>query len=242
MEKEVKVNHLSNDFHNHYLKKDVLLLSDVFEKFIFTCLKYYGLDPCHYFSSPGLSWDAMLKMTKVELEKISNADMHLFIESGMRGGICYVVKRYSKANNEFCTDYDPKKPKVYIKYLDMNNLYGKAMSEYLPYRGFESFKVNNESVNRVLNTGDNSLHGYFLEVDLEYPKELHDINNDLPMTPEKIKVAEEMLSLLQLEIKNNYDIKVAGVNKLIPNLYSKRNYVVRYRNLKFYLSQGARLT
>ena len=79
-------------------------------------------------------------------------------------------------------------------------------------------------------------------MDLEYPKELHDINNHLPMTPEKLKVTEEMLSLLQLEIKNNYDIKVAGVNKLIPNLYSKKNYVVHYRNLKFYLSQGVRLT
>ena len=73
------------DFHNHYLKKDVLLLADVFEKFISTSLKYYNLDPCHYFSTPGLSWDAMLKMTKVELERISNADMHLFIDSGMRG-------------------------------------------------------------------------------------------------------------------------------------------------------------
>ena len=83
------------DFHNHYLKKDVLLAADVFEKFIDTCLKYYNLDPCHYFSAPGLSWDAMLKMTKVELEKISNADMHLFIEKGMRGGICHFSKRYS---------------------------------------------------------------------------------------------------------------------------------------------------
>ena len=73
------------DFHNHYLKKDVLLLADVFEKFISTCLKYYNLDQCHYFSTPGLSWDAMLKMTKVELERISNADMHLFIDSGVRG-------------------------------------------------------------------------------------------------------------------------------------------------------------
>ena len=72
--------------------------------------------------------------------------MNLFIASGIRGGICYVVKRYSTANNEFCPDYDPQKPKVYIKYLDMNNLYGKAISEYLPYRGFKSLKVNNASV------------------------------------------------------------------------------------------------
>ena len=119
------------------LKKMYYYQQDVFEKFISTCLKYYKLDPCHYFSSPGLSWDAMLKMTKVELEKISDADIHLFIERGMRGGISFVSKRYSKANNEFCPDYDESKEKVYIKYLDTNNLYGKAMTEYLPYGGFK---------------------------------------------------------------------------------------------------------
>ena len=100
------------DFHNHYLKKDVLLLADVFEKFISTSLKYYNLDPCHYFSAPGLSWDTMLKTTKLELEKVSNADIHLFIEKGMRGGISYVNKRYSKANNKYCPDYDKTKSEL----------------------------------------------------------------------------------------------------------------------------------
>ena len=156
----------------------------------------------------------------------------------MRVGICQVSKRYSKANNKFCPDYDPNKPEVYIKYLDLNNLYGHAMSEYLPYGGFKWVKVNNESVNRVLNKSDNSFHGYFLEVDLDYPENLHDIHNDLPMAPGKIKVTEEMLSSTQLEIKNNYDIKVGEINKLTPNLYSKKNYVLHYRNLKYYLSQG----
>ena len=80
------------DYHDHYLKKDVLLLADVFEKFIDTCLKFYGLDPCHYFSSPGLSWDAMLKMTSVKLEKISGIDKYLFIEKRLRGGILTLLK------------------------------------------------------------------------------------------------------------------------------------------------------
>ena len=92
------------DHHNHYLKKDVLFMADVFEKFIDTCLKYYGLDPCHYFSSPGLSWDAMLKMTGIELEKISDIDKYLFIEKGLRGGISYIAKRYAKANNKYMND------------------------------------------------------------------------------------------------------------------------------------------
>ena len=84
------------DYHDHYLKNDLLLLADVFEKFTDTCLKYYGLDSCHYFSSPGLSWDAMLKMTGIKLEKISNIGKYLFIEKGLRGGISYIAKRYAK--------------------------------------------------------------------------------------------------------------------------------------------------
>ena len=88
------------DYHDLYLKTDFLLLADVFEKFIDMCLKYYGLDPCYYFSSPRLSWDAMLKMTEIELELISDIDMYLFVEKGMRKGISYIAKSYSKANNK----------------------------------------------------------------------------------------------------------------------------------------------
>ena len=182
------------DFHNHYLKKDVLLLADVFEKFISTSLKNYNLDPCHYFSAPGLSWDAMLKMTKVKLEKISDADIHLFIEKGMRGGISYINKRYSKANNENCPNYDKEKPEIHSDYLDINNLYGDAMNEYLPYGGFKWIKTTKEKVNRILNKKGNSLHDYFFEVDLDYPEILHDDHNDYPMGPRKIKMKEEWLS------------------------------------------------
>ena len=123
----------------------------------------------------------MLKMTKVELEKISDADIHLFIEKGMRGGISYSAKRYSKANNENCPDYDKEKPEIYINYLDMNNLYGGAMSQYLPYGGFKWVKTTNETVNRILNKKDNSLHGYFLEVGLDYPENLHQEHSGYPM-------------------------------------------------------------
>ena len=120
------------DYHNHYLKKDALLLADVFKKFIDTCLKFYGLDPRHYFSFPELSWDAMLKMTGVKLENILNIDKYLFIEKGLRGGISYIAKRYAKANNKYMNDYGSKKPSKFITYLDMNNLYGWGLSEYLP--------------------------------------------------------------------------------------------------------------
>ena len=104
----------------------------------------------------------------------------------------------------------------------MNNLYGGAMSEYLPYGGFKWVKVNNETVNRVLNKSDNSLHGYFLEVDLDYPKYLHDFHKDYSLAPEKIRIEEEMLSPYSLEIKKENDIKTGGINKLAPNLMPKK--------------------
>ena len=133
------------DYHDHYFKKYLLLLADVFEEFIDTCLKYYELDPCHYFSAPRLSWDAMLKMTGVKLEKISDIDQYLFIEKGTRGGISYIAKRYARTNNKYICDYDSNKQSIFITCLDKNNLYGWAMSEYLPYREFERLKnVNSE--------------------------------------------------------------------------------------------------
>ena len=129
------------DYHDHYLKKDVLLLADVFEKFIDTCLKYYRFDPCHYFSSPGLSWEVMLKITSVRLKKIVDIDMYLFTEKGSRGGIFYIAKRYSKSNNIYMKNYNPKKQSKFITYFDMNNLYDWAMSGYLPYGGFKWLKM-----------------------------------------------------------------------------------------------------
>ena len=117
-----------------------MLLADVLKKFIDTCLRFYGLDPCHYFSSPGLSWDAMLKMTGVKLEKISNIEKYLLFEEVRKGGVSYITKRYAKANNKYMKNYDPKKLSEFIIYLDMNNLYGWAMSEYLTYGGFKWLK------------------------------------------------------------------------------------------------------
>ena len=229
------------DFHNHYLKKDVLLLADVFEKFISTCLKNYNLDPCHYFSALGLSWDAMLKMTKVELEKISDPDMHLFIEKGMRGGISYINKRYSEANNENCPNYDNEKPKRYINYLDMNNLYGYAMSQYLPYADFRWVKNIDKIKQKLVNIKSNSSNGYTLEVDVEYPQELHDIHNDYPLAPAKIDIPKEWLSKYCLRIANVHNITTGTVKNLVPNLMNTNNYVVHYRNLQQCLELGMKL-
>ena len=117
-----------------YLKSNVLLLADVFEKFLKTCLRYYKLDPSHYFTSPGLSWDAMLKKTGVRLELMSNITQFQFIKRGIRGGVSYICERYAKANNRYISDYDPTKPSTYITYLDANNWMGNE--EDLPTGGF----------------------------------------------------------------------------------------------------------
>ena len=168
-----------------------MLLADVFEKFIDTCLKFYKLDPCYYFSSPGSSWDAMLKMTGVKLEKTSDIDMYLFIEKGLRGGISYIAKRYAKANNKYLKDYDPTKQSKFISYLDMNNLYGWSMSDYLPYGGFKWLKnADNSDVSPV---SENRSIEYICEVDLEYPDELHILHNDYRLTPEKLATPYNML-------------------------------------------------
>ena len=180
----------------------------------------------------------MLKMTKVKLEKIPNSDKHLFIERAMRGGICDAIKRYSKANNEFCPDYDPTKEKVYTNCIDMNNLYGYVMREPLPYGGLEFLEVTDETIKEVLTTPDDSEYGYFLDVDTECRKRNnHKKQRDSPMAPEKTKITEDVLPPEQIEIKNMYDIKVFEINTL-----PKENHVVHYRNLKYYLSNGWKLT
>ena len=217
------------DYHDHYLKKDVLLLEDVFEKFLKTCLKYYELDPCHCFSSPGLSWDAMLKMTDVKLEKISEIGKYLFIEKG-----------YAKANNKYMSDYDPEKPSTFISYLDKNNLYGWSMSDYLPYEEFEWLKnADKFDVNSINEKSDT---GYFLEVGLKYSDELHEFHNDYPLAAQKLAVTNDMLSKYCKQIADKYDIKVGDVKKLIPNLGNKTKYVLHYRNLQLYLFLRIKLT
>ena len=215
------------DYDDHYLKKDVLLLAHVFERFIDTCLQFYRVDPCYCFISPGLSWDAMLKLTGVKLEKIFDIDMYLFIEKGLRGGIPYIAKKYSKVNTKYMKNYDPKKPSNFITYLDMNNLYGWAMNSYLPYGGFnvDGFDVNSVS--------EKSPIGYILEAYLEYLDELHVLHNDYPLAPEKLY---DMLSTYCKKVVDKYEIKVGDVKILIPNLDNKTNYVINFRNPQLRLS------
>ena len=227
------------EYHDLYLKSDILLLTDVFENFRKACQQYYELDPAHYFTAPGLSWDAMLKRTKTKLELISDVDMFQFIEKGMRGGISYIANRYGKANNKYMAYHDPKDATKYIVYLDANNLYGWAMIQYLPTGGFEWLTEEEVDLSKY---NDESEKGLILEVDLEYPEELHDLHNDYPLAAEKIKVTEDMLSPYCREIAEKFKVKVGLVEKLVPTLSNKERYVLHYRNLQLYMSLGLKLT
>ena len=222
------------EYHDLYLKTDILLLVDVFESFRKTCLAYYKLDPLHYISAPGLAWDAMLKMTGINLELITDIDMQLFIEKGIRGGTSYIAHRHAEANNKYMKNFDVNKFISYILYLDANNLYGWGMSQPLPYGNFKWVESD-----RVIRKREGIGHIY--EVDLEYPEELHDLHNDFPCAPEKIKVDDDMLSAYCREIKDKFNISSGNVNKLIPSLNDKENYVLHEENLKLYLSLGLKL-
>ena len=212
------------DYHELYNETDVLLMADVFENFRDLCLKIYGLDPAHYFTAPGLSWDACLKITGVELELLSDPDMLLMWERCIRGGISMISNRYGEANNKYMKEgFNKNKPSKYFMYLDANNLYGCAMSMKLPTHGFKWLtggEMENLYENLVLQVWNKT--PCILEVDLQYPEKMHNLHNDYPLCPEGVKC------------KN-------GVEKLIPNLRDKKKYVIHYKNLIQCLRLGMKL-
>ena len=166
--------------------------------------------------------------------------MYLFMEKGLRGGISYIAKRYSEANNKYMENYVSTKPSIYIEYLDMNNLHGWTMSSYLSCGGFKWLKnVDNFDVNSI---NENSPIEYILKVDLEYLDELFVLDNDYPLTPEKRAISYDKLSDYCTKIVDKYGTKIGDVKKLISNLGNKTNYVLHYRNLELYLSLGMKLT
>ncbi|KAL4091251.1 hypothetical protein QTP88_025973 [Uroleucon formosanum] len=205
------------EYSDLYLKIDVLLLADVFENFRDMCISTYNLDPVFYYTAPGFSFDCMLKYTNVKLELLSDYDTHLFIENSIRGGLTQASMRYAKANNEKTIDYDPTKPKSWIVYQDCNNLYGWAMSQYMPYGDFKWVEPKLDGLDALTPTSD---IGRVYEVDISYPNELHDSHNDLPFLPEnKIPPGSK-------------------VKKLMATLHSKKNYVIHYRNLQQAIANG----
>ena len=211
------------DYHKLYNDSDALLLADVFENFRDICLKIYGLDPVHYYTAPGLAWDACLKMTNINLELLNDVDMLLMFEKGIRGGISIISNRYGEANNKYMKCFNKNKLLKFLMYLDANNLYGCAMSEKLPTHGFKwltSGEMEKLFDNQIVQVWEKI--PCILEVDLEYPKKLHDLHNDYPLCPERVKCDK-------------------GVEKLIPNLRNKTKYVIHYKNLMQCLKLGMKL-
>ena len=232
-------------YHDLYLRTDVLLLTDVFENFRDLCLEYYGLDPAHYYTLPNFAWDAMLLKTDVVIEPITEKEMYEMIEKGLRGGMCQVSHKQAKANNKYMMeDYDENKPSNYINYLDANNLYGLAMSMKLPIGKLKWIKkILTEKM--ILDWNENDDNAYILEVDLEYPKEIHNLTSDYPLCPENMKVEERLLSKHQRELHMHYyngkEAKDEKHPKLILNQMNKTNYVVHIKALQFYLKKGMKL-
>ena len=226
------------DYHDVYLKSDVLLLADFFEKFRCACLSDYGLDPLHYYTTPGLDWDAALKMSRVDLELITDLDMYTFLQDSMRGGISMISTRYAASI--------PAELRTHLIYLDANNLYEWTMSQYFPKHGFKF--LTDEEVRNQFRTCDINTHlasisgtantGYILVVDLEYPSTLHDSHNDYSLAVESLEITRDMLSPLQQE---KFPVEPPQT-KLTPNLRDKSKYVVHYRNLKLYTQLGMVVT
>ena len=200
------------EYHDLYLRADVLLLANVFEPFRRVCLENYGLDPSHFYTVQGLVWKACLKKTGIRLELLLDPDMLLMFERGIRGGITQFVHRWAAANNPYMgSEYDKSKPTKYLQYLDANNLYGWAMSQPLPTGGFHwvEFRKDKSPKTIVEELVVKKDYGYLLEVDVAYPKELHCYHNYLPFMCAKMKIN--------------------GVEKLVPNLYYKCKYVIHIK-------------
>ena len=207
------------DYHDLYLRTDVVLLANVYEAFRDTCLRHYKLDPVHFYTSPGLAWRACLKCTGIKLELLTDPDMLLMFERGIRGGIAQVVRKYASANNKYMGDkFNLNEDTTYLQCLDANNLYGWAMSQPLP-TGFKWTDVNPNEISELATRTDK---GYILEVDVSYPKDLHNSHNDLPFMCERMEIN--------------------GVEKLVPNnLRNKKNYVIHIQALNQALQHGLRL-
>ena len=173
----------------------------------------YKLDPTHFLSAPGLAWQACLKKAGVELELITNVDMLLMVEKGIRDGICHAIHKYARANNKYMLYYDENKGLSYILCLDANKLYGWTMSQKLPVNGFQWVK-NVSKINKdfIKNYNEDGGIGYFLEVDIEYLRKLHDLHSDLRFLPERMKINK--------------------CSKLVCNLYDEKKNCCLHKSFK----------
>ena len=169
------------EYHDFYVQSTTLMLADVFENFRNMSLKIYELDPAKFLSAPGSAWEAAFKKTEVKLDRLTDIDVLVMVDKGIRGGICHCIYQYATSNSKYVKDYDKNKNSPYIQYWDVNNSYGWAMTQKLPVNNFEWIKVTSsfsEDFIKIYN--EKSDKGYFLEVDVQYSEKLHELHNDLP--------------------------------------------------------------
>ena len=213
-------------YHDLYVQSDTLLLADIYEKIRNTCIKIYELDPAHFLSAPGLAWQACLKKTKINLELLTDIDMLLMFEEGIRGGMCQTIQRYAEANNKYMKNYNKNKPS-YLMYLDANNLYGWAMCKKLPIGEFEWIHPEDYKEDIIKNYDDNDEYGAILEVDIEYPKTLWGLHNDLPFLPSRKKIdnTEKVVTAIEdkKKIRGTHSHIKASIKSWIKNLKSPQS-------------------
>ena len=234
------------EYHDLYAQSDTLSLADVFENVRDKCIEIYKLDPAHFLSAPGLAWQACLKKTKVKLELLTDIDMLLMVEKGIRGGICQAVHRYAKANNKYMKDYNKDIMSSYLIYLDVNKLYGWAMPQKLPLNGFKWVKNLSRFIERFIKTyNENNDIGHFLEVDIDYPKELFNLHKDLPFLPERKKVDNCEKIICSIEDKENYVLHIRALKQALNHgLTLKVHRVIKFNQrawLKLYIDMNTKL-
>ncbi len=170
------------DYHDLYLKCDVLLLADIFENFRKSSIEHYELDPANFITAASFAWSAMLLKTGVELELITDPKILDIFERSKRGGLTFVgSKRYVKANNKHIAGYDPNTKSTYLLYLDANNLYGWAMVQALPYKDIKF--ANDTKLKDILNAADDAETGYMVEIDLSFKQEIREKLKQIPPAP-----------------------------------------------------------
>lgn len=210
------------EYSDFYVTLDVTLLADIMENFRNTSIQAYELDPLHSYTCPGFAWQAMLKETKCRLELLTDIDMILMVEAGVRGGLTQSVTRYIKANNKYLPNYDPTEESIYVGHFDANNNYGWAMQFFLPYGDFKWIRAQDlEDIAKIPQDGKK---GYILDCDYVYPQTLHDHHYDLPFLPNNEKPPE------------------GKYNKLMMTLENKNRYIAHYMTVQQALQSGIQIS
>ena len=242
------------DFMLRYLELDVMLLADVFEEFRCMSLREDGLEPVHFVSLPGLTFQSAFKMTGETIHLLQDPHMYNIFERGIRGGLTFVNTHHAR---EQLVQVGDKEMKQIILYIDQNNLYGAAMSEFLPHSNFQflsdtDIQTRFPDETHILNLDTEGDVGYLFEVDLHYPPHIHKQTSDFPLAPESGKVTEQMLSPYMKQLyttlqqaqnpQRTTQPKFKSTYKLLMTQTDKHNYVIHFKLLKYFINKGIKIT